>query len=83
MHDGIFPGDTEAGAMLERLLREWGRDPRHAEGKRSITIEIRNGVSLSGQVVDLGTDTFAFRSDGKTQRVPFREVAMVSYNHLR
>lgn len=48
-----------------------------------MTIEVRNGDSLSGYVVDLGADSFGFDCNGKTRRVPFREVATVSYNHFR
>lgn len=67
--------------MLEKIIRDWGAEPRHRNGKNPITIEVHDGSSWEGFIVHLDHETFTFESDDGRQQVPYQDVAIVSYVH--
>lgn len=67
--------------MLELIIRDWGRQARHAARRRSITIQDALGASTSGFITALGDDSFSFEGvDGRMQQIPYRWVAAVSFD---
>lgn len=67
--------------MLEKIIRDWGAEPRHRNRKHPITIEVQDGSSWEGFIVHLDRDTFTFESSAGRVRVPYQDVAIVSYVH--